>query len=874
MKVIKYCLVVLSVITIFVGIFVPTITTATTVSAVWERTIETSQFSSPSPDPVGIVYIPNPNPTQSGTLLISDSEIEESPAPYYTGKNLFEVSLEGDLLGMLTTMPFVLTPTEVYSPEPTDLAYDPLSKKLFISDDNWMRVFVLNPESDGDYNTEDDTVTYFRTSLFGSTDPEGIAFDSARGHLFLADGSGEEIYDIAPGANGVFDGVPTTGDDQVTHFDTTGLSIWDPEGIEFNPDNGHLYIMSTYCNYIAETTIDGTLVRYINISTLKTNHGASLCGGLAYAPSSSDPGQMNLYIVARGADNSTDPNENDGKLYEISFPPLGAEVNQPPVATAKSVTTTANTTIAITLKGTDPDGDPLTYSVVTQPAHGTLSGSAPNLTYTPGSGYTGSDSFTFKVNDGTADSATATVTITVTAAVNNQPVANAQSVTTAEDTTKAITLTGSDADGDPLAYSVVTQPTHGTLSGSAPNLTYTPTANYSGSDSFTFKVNDGKADSNIATVSITVTAVNDPPVADSKSVTTTESNAVAITLTGSDADGDPLAYSVVASPAHGTLSGSAPNLTYTPASGYSGSDSFTFKVNDGKVDSNIATVSITVTAVNDPPVADSKSVTTTESNAVAITLTGSDADGDPLAYSVVASPAHGTLSGSAPNLIYTPAPGYNGSDSFTFKVNDGKVDSNIATVALTVTAVNDPPVANAQSVTTAANRSTAITLTGGDPDGDALTYSLVNSPTYGALSGTAPNLTYTPYSLDYTGSDSFTFTVNDGKLDSIPAMVFITITAPINQAPVVNAGSDETILLSDSAPLVGSAMDDGLPNPPATLTYTWSKVSGPGTVAFDNVSSPSTTATFSRAGGYTLRLTVSDNQLSSSDDVVVSVRKK
>src|SRR5207253_3766017 len=109
---------------------------------------------------------------------------------------------------------------------------------------------------------------------------------------------------------------------------------------------------------------------------------------------------------------------------------------------------------------------------------------------------------------GTADSAAATVSITVTA-VNDAPVAYAQSVITAEDTAKAITLTASDVDGDALTYSIVSGPSHGSLSGAAPNVTYTPAANYNGSDSFTFKANDATADSAAATVSITVTAVNE-----------------------------------------------------------------------------------------------------------------------------------------------------------------------------------------------------------------------------------------------------------------------------------------------------------------------------------------------------------------------------
>src|SRR5205823_4254869 len=121
-----------------------------------------------------------------------------------------------------------------------------------------------------------------------------------------------------------------------------------------------------------------------------------------------------------------------------------------------------------------------------------------------------------------------------------------------------------------------------------------------GPDSFTFKVNDGTADSNEATVSITVNPINDPPVALGQSVTTDEDTPKAITLTGSDVEGDPLTYSIVDGPAHGTLTGTAPSLTYSPSQDYNGSDSFTFKVNDGTVDGNTATVSITINSVNDP----------------------------------------------------------------------------------------------------------------------------------------------------------------------------------------------------------------------------------------------------------------------------------
>jgi hypothetical protein len=401
--------------------------------------------------------------------------------------------------------------------------------------------------------------------------------------------------------------------------------------------------------------------------------------------------------------------------------------NTAPVASAQSPTTDEDTAAAITLSATDVDSDSLTYSVVAVPTHGALTGTAPNLTYTPTANYNGPDSFTFKANDGLADSTVATVSITVTA-VNDAPVALAQSPTTAEDTAKAITLSSTDAETNPRTYSVVAGPSHGALSGTAPNLTYTPVANYNGLDSFTFKANDGTADSNVATVSITVTAVNDAPVAAAQSPTTAEDTATAITLSATDVESSPLTYSVVAGPSHGALSGTAPNLTYTPVADYNGPDSFTFKANDGTADSNVATVSITVTPVQDAPVAADQSPTTAEDTAKAITLSATDVDLlDTLTYSVVAGPSHGALSGTIPNLTYTPVADYNGPDSFTFKVNDGTVDSNTATVSITVTAVNDAPritLPNADvTVATGAEAdSFNQTVTASDIEGDPMTY--------------------------------------------------------------------------------------------------------------------------------------------------------
>jgi hypothetical protein len=183
---------------------------------------------------------------------------------------------------------------------------------------------------------------------------------------------------------------------------------------------------------------------------------------------------------------------------------------------------------------------------------------------------------------------------------NDPPTANPQSVTTPEDTALGIVLTGSDPNLDPLTFSIVTGPAHGVLTGAPPNVIYTPATNYHGPDSFTFRAFDGALYSAPATISIDVTPVNDPPTADDQSVSTPQDTPVPIILTGSDVDGDPLDFSIATPPLHGGLSGTPPNVTYTPTAGYFGPDGFTFRVWDGTVFSDPATVSITVTEVTVP----------------------------------------------------------------------------------------------------------------------------------------------------------------------------------------------------------------------------------------------------------------------------------
>jgi len=458
--------------------------------------------------------------------------------------------------------------------------------------------------------------------------------------------------------------------------------------------------------------------------------------------------------------------------------------NEPPVAKPEYITVQEDRPAPITLMASDLNGDRLTYHIVTGPSHGKLSSTGPEITYTPESNYSGTDSFTFMVNDGTVDSNTVSISLSVEA-VNDPPISNHQSAMTRVDRSVFITLTGSDVDSDKLKYVIATQPENGSLTfgsdfDTSGKLTYTPNANFTGKDSFTFKLNDGDVDSAPATVTLNMTP-NHVPMADLQSFTTAEDTPTAINLTGSDPDGDTVVYGVVTTPSHGSLSGTAPNLTYSPNKNFSGPDSFTFKVNDGTADSALTTVAITITPVNDPPVANNIEIAAMEDVSTPVLLAGIDPDGDSLTYSIMTKPSNGILSGTEPSLTYTPNTNFNGLDGFTFKVSDGKMNSIPATVSLVVTPTDDPPIANGDNVTVPEDSVSHILLTGSDPDGDPLTYTVLRNPIHGKLSGTAPSLTYTP-DPNFSWLDSFTFRVSDGKTDSVPATILVSV-APANDPP-------------------------------------------------------------------------------------------
>jgi len=452
-------------------------------------------------------------------------------------------------------------------------------------------------------------------------------------------------------------------------------------------------------------------------------------------------------------------------------------VNQAPTANDQAVTVKEDASIAITLTGKDPEGSKLIFAIATQPQHGTVTLSGAKATYKPAVRFHAVDTFTFTVSDGKLVSAPATVTITVQH-VNHAPKATAQKMTTPENQPATIPLAMTDVDdGDALSIVVTKQPAHGTLSTLEQGaVTYTPAPYYAKTDSFSYKAFDGTVYSSVVTVSITISPINYPPTANSQKITMNEDATAAILLSGSDPDSDKLTYTIVTPPASGKWKISGNKVNYTPNPRFHAADSFTFTVSDGKLTSDPATVSINVQHVNHVPTASAQKITTAENQPSAITLAMADVDDeDTLSISVTKQPLHGTLSALDHGVVtYTPAAYYAGTDSFSYKAFDGTAYSKEVVVSFTITAVNYPPTAAGQTVAVTPNTATSILLNGSDPDGDKLTFTVIDKPAHGTVSVSGAKAVYTP-AKDYVGPDQFTYTVSDGKLTSAVATVTITV---------------------------------------------------------------------------------------------------
>jgi|GEM_PF-402256 len=680
-------------------------------------------------------------------------------------------------------------------------------------------------------------------------------------------GDGTQTFALASGEDEAENGITATPTSGATiTVDNTAPTSADIT-LTLDEDGTHTFASSDFT--VSNGPFDGIKIMSIETAGALKNNGTDVVANdmipdvtlLTFAPAANANGSTYATFTFK-------VNDTVGNLSTSAYTATMSvtAVNDAPIATALTSTVDEDAPggTNITLAGTDVEGSTLTYGYST-PVSGTLTGTAPALTYTPFANYNGTDRFKYVVNDGTINSDSVSVEITI-AAVNDIPVATALTSTIDEDAPGGIniTLLGTDADGSPLSYGYTT-PVSGTLTGTAPALTYTPFANYNGTDRFKYVVNDGTINSDSVSVEITIAAVNDIPVATALTSTIDEDapGGINITLLGTDADGSPLSYGYT-TPVSGTLTGTAPALTYTPFANYNGTDGFKYVVNDGTINSDSVSVEITIAAVNDIPAitlayTDSllvdqtitegmlfpKEATSTATNQFAITdiddtnmesavvtITPYYMGEDTLVFGAagtkvlafvktgdgtITAPYVGTYTYTGSenitaymdhlsDLKYQNTKGNNlttAPRTVTLTVNDGDGNSNTVSRVLDVKITNRAPVAVALSQDGNEDGSMAITLTATDEDDNPLTYTVTNQPMHGGISGTLPVLTYTP-NPNYFGEDSFRYIANDGIINSDTATVTLTV-KNVQDAPKPFAWVS---VLADTVNITGDNLTD------------------------------------------------------------------
>ena len=474
-----------------------------------------------------------------------------------------------------------------------------------------------------------------------------------------------------------------------------------------------------------------------------------------------------------------------------------------------------------------------------------------------------------------------------------------------EGSSRTILITAADADmGDGLSFAESGLPDFATLVDH-------------GNRTATVHVNPGFADAGPYDVTIRVTDTGVAPASDTESFTLSVLNVNAAPTVADQA------LSVDENSGNGTLIGSVtatdPDSPESPESPESG-DALTFGVTGGSgktafvVDestgamtvtdssqldfeampvltlevvvtdsgglTDTAIVTVNINDVNEAPTAkDDQSVSLDENTSIAILLAASDPESDVLTFEVVTPPAHGSLSGEPPSLTYSPSPDFTGEDSLNFKANDGTKDSNVATVSITVSPVNSPPVADAgpnENVETGSR----VTLDGSnsfDPDGDLIRFdwSIEAKPEESLVADRDIEGRTTPtpsFSLDVDGVYILRLVLNDGELNSEPDFVEL-IASTMNVPPNAEAGDDLSVSVGETTLLDGSASEDpdGAPEP---LSYLWSFAAVP--VASSLVSSDIQERERARArfhpdvaGDYLVTLRVSDGTDSSADNVLI-----
>ena len=758
----------------------------------------------------------------------ADGSVTFTPTADFTGTTSFDYTISDGNGGTDTAVVTIVVDPENDPP----VANDDVSS---VAEDTSVDIDVAGNDSDPDGNLDPTTVTVMSGPAFGSTSTaaDGTVTYTPDGNYNGPDSftyricDSDALCDVAVVTLEVTsepDG-PTANDDVASTDEDTPVTT-NVVGNDSDPDGD----------------LDPASLRIVSGPATGT---AMVTGSsIEYTPASNDA--SDVVITYEICDLTA---RCDTANLSITVNPI----NDDPIATDDSITVDEDagpTTVDVLANDSDPDGDTLTIESVTQPANGTVSIDGLTVVFTPGSDFAGTTTFTYTVCDPIGACDTATVTVGVSG-LNDGPDARDDVASTDEDTgvTIAVLSNDDDIDGDTLTVTGASDPANGSVAVNLDGtITYTPDPDFSGADVFTYGISDGNGGSDTATVTVTVNEINDAPAAVDDVAVTDEDVAatIAVLSNDTDPDGDTLSVTAASDPANGSVAVNVDGtITYTPDSGFSGVDSFTYTIDDGRGGTSSATVSVTVNPVDNPPVALDDSASTTVNLAVSLDVLTNDSDpeGDTITITDITSQGTlgiATISGSS--IVYTPDPGATGTDVFTYEITANGLTST-ASVTVTIGA-GLPPTAGDDSATVDEDDSVNIDVlfNDSDPDGGALTIAGATDPANGSVIVEADGtISYTP-NANFNGTDSFTYTVCDAAEDCATASVSVTI-APVNDAPVggddLGSTDEDTRLAVPADGVLSNDTDpdgDGLTVVPATGSTTQGgafSVDGDGSYTYD-----------------------------------------
>ncbi len=584
------------------------------------------------------------------------------------------------------------------------------------------------------------------------------------------------------------------------------------------------------------------------------------------------------------------PDYDQAGPYTVAFTvtdPIGAtddlivnitvtNTNRPPVFTAEMPNSTVaeGDTLTFTYAATDPDGDPLTFSLVNPPANASIDANTGVFTFTPDYDQEGSYDIVVQVTDGDLTT-TSTTSVVVVTNTNRPPFFTAEmpNSTVAEGDTLTFTYAATDPDGDPLTFSLVNPPANASIDANTGVFTFTPDYDQEGSYDIVVQVTDGDLTTTSTTSVVVVTNTNRPPVftAEMPDTTVAEGDTLTFTYAATDPDGDALTFSLVNPLPNASIDANTGVFTFTPDYDQEGSYDIVVQVTDGDLTTTSTTSVVVVTNTNRAPffTAELNDTTIAEGQLLEFTYQAEDPDGDPLTYALIEKPDGADIDPATGVLTWTPGYDQEGTHNIAATVTDGEFIDTSRTSIVVVTHTNQAPQFTAELNDTTINEGQTLTFTYEvvDPDGDTtLVFSLLEAPAGAEIDSLTGVFTWTP-TYDQAGQHNLIVMVSDGTDADTSRTTVITV-IHVNRPPVfVNFLKTVTINEGEAFTHTYEAND------PDGDSVTMALVSKPVGSNFDvNTGIFTWTPTFEQSGIYKLVLTITDGEFTVKDSTLITVK--